>query len=384
MKSWVKKIADQFDLGIQSKPGQGSPDSSASHSSSPEQGTAPDLSNMSDDRATLLYFLDVLSKNLFEIEHHPVRKTRETLDNFAKSLLQPNYPDHEKLLFRIRQFFSTYRVEEYAYIQRTLEEFKSIVWDFADQLGEDLQAERAKDLELKNHLLELREAVEANSIEKLKSKSREFIDTYIQYQTQKDERRSKRMGTMTKTLGTMKKQLAQAQKDLNVDHLSQAYNRKSFDEQLRKYQQLYSLSKGKVTLLICDIDHFKKVNDVYGHDIGDHVIKECVRFLKESFSRDNDFVARLGGEEFAVILPDFDVETASKKVEACLTRIRREKLIHKDLEIQFTVSMGIAQLLEGESFDQWLKRADMALYQSKHSGRDRYTVAAPILLGKVA
>lgn len=374
MKSWVKKIADQFDLGIQSKPGQRREDD-------PGHQSGPDLS---DERATLLFFLDVLSKNLMDIEGHPVRKTRDVIDGYSKSLLQANPSDDEKLLFRIRQFFSSYRVDEYSYLQRTMEEFKSIIWDFADQLGEDLQNERAKEMELKTHLTELREAVEANSIEKLKSKSRAFIDTYVQYQSQKDERRSRRMGTMSKTLGTMKKQLAQAQKELKVDHLSQAYNRRSFDEQLRRYQQLYSLSKGKITLLICDIDHFKKVNDTYGHDIGDHVIKECVRFLKESFSRENDFVARLGGEEFAVILPDFDIESASKKIEDCLNRIRKEKLVHEKFEIKFTISMGVAQLLENESFDQWLKRADMALYQSKNSGRDRYTVAAPFVLPKAA
>jgi len=374
MKSWVKKIADQFDLGLASK-------SSSSHDEHSSSG-APAL-DLSDERATLLYILDILSKNLMDIDKHPSRKTREILDGYAKSLLQSR-DDDENLLFRIRQFYSSYRVDESTYLQRTLEEFKSIIWDFADQLGEDLQTEKAKEAELKSHLSDLREAVEANSIEKLKQKSRTFIDTYVQYQSQKDERRSKRLGTMTKTLGTMKKQLAQAQKDLKVDHLSQAYNRRSFDEQLRRYQQLYALSKGNITLLICDIDHFKKVNDTYGHDIGDHVIKECVRFLKETFARENDFVARLGGEEFAVILPDFDVESAVKKVEDCLNRIRRERLVHEKYEIKFTVSMGVAQLLENESFDQWLKRADLALYQSKNSGRDRYTVAPPMLMPKAA
>jgi diguanylate cyclase len=171
---------------------------------------------------------------------------------------------------------------------------------------------------------------------------------------------------------------------LKVDHMTQAYNRKSFEEQGHRYQQLYSLSKGNVSMLMFDIDHFKKVNDTYGHDIGDHVIKECVRFLKEAFQRDNDLVARLGGEEFAVILPDFDVQSAAKKVEDCLARIRRETIVHKDFSFKFTVSCGIAQLMENESFEQWFKRADMALYQSKNSGRDRYTVAAPMVLPKAA
>jgi diguanylate cyclase len=373
MKSWVKKIADQFDLGIKGR------DSSPT----PEGAPAVDL-DISDERATVLYLLDIYSKNLFDFENHPVRKTREVFDDYAKSLLKADYPDTDKLLFRIRQFFSAYRVDEYSYIQRSAEEFKSIIWDFADQLGEDIQVEKAKEIELRTQLEELREAVESNAMEKLKHKSREFIDTYVQYQTQKDERRNKRLGTMSKSLQTMKKQLAEAQTSLKVDHLTQAYNRKSFDEQGLRYHQLYGLSKGNICLLMFDIDHFKKVNDTYGHDIGDHVIKECVRFLKESFQRDNDLVARLGGEEFAVILPDFDLPAAAKKVEECLGRIRRETIIHKDISFKFTVSCGIAQLMENETFPHWLKRADMALYQSKNSGRDRYTVAAPIQLPSAA
>jgi diguanylate cyclase len=372
MKAWVKKIADQFDLGIQEQDRRATdvPDAST-----------PDLS---DDRATLLFLLDIYSKNLFDFDKHPVRKTREIFDEYAKALLQNDNTDKDKLLFRIRQFFSTYRVEEYSYIQRSAEEFKGIIWDFADQLGEDFQLEKAKETEIKSQLEELREAVESNAMEKLKTKSREFIDTYVQYQTQKDERRKKRLGSMTKSLQTMKKQLTEAQVSLKVDHMTQAYNRKSFEEQGQRYQQLYSLSKGSISMLMFDIDHFKKVNDTYGHDIGDHVIKECVRFLKESFKRDNDLVARLGGEEFAVILPDFDVQSAAKKVEHCLERIRKETIVHKDLSFKFTVSCGIAQLMENESFPDWIKRADMALYQSKNSGRNRYTVAAPVQLKPAA
>lgn len=371
MKSWVKKIADQFDIGMEEK--------------AKTKNDEVNSSVISDERASLLFILDTLSKNLLDLEHHPLRKTREQLDDFSKSLLQTQeHQDLDKLLFRIRQFFSAHRVEEYAFIQKTLEEFKTIIWDFADQLGEDLTQEKVDEAKLKSQLDDLREAVEANAIDRLKVKSRTFIDTYIQYQAKKNERRSKRLGTMTKSLGTMKKQLSQAQKDLKVDHLSQAYNRRSFDEQLRKYKQLYSLSKGNVSLVICDIDHFKKINDSYGHDIGDHVIKECVRFLKESFSREQDFVARIGGEEFAVILPDFDSEAARLKVEQTLQRVAKETLVHGKLEIQFTLSAGLAQLDHEESFDQWMKRADQALYQSKNTGRNRCTVASKTHLTRAA
>lgn len=357
MKQWMKKLLDQFGL---------------------EWGEhAPDAKNVdiTEERATLLYILDIYNKHLLEIENHPIRKVRETLDDFAKALLTAN-SNSEMVLFRLRQFFSSYRIDEYSYLQKTFDDFKKIIWEFADQLSEDLQVEKVHDEKINQSLDQLREAVESDSIQVLKSKSRQFIDFYIKHQSQKDTRKTKRLASVRRNLNTVKKKLVEANQNMRVDHLTGAYNRKSFDEQLETIRRLYNLSKSNVSLLVVDIDHFKKINDCYGHDIGDYVIKECVSLLKRVFSRDVDFVARIGGEEFAIILPDYEIMSASKKAEEALDRIRREAIVTGSLEIRFTVSIGIAQLMDGETVEQWLKRADAALYHSKNSGRDRYTVAS--------
>ncbi|MCX7977794.1 MAG: GGDEF domain-containing protein, partial [Bdellovibrionaceae bacterium] len=131
-----------------------------------------------------------------------------------------------------------------------------------------------------------------------------------------------------------------------------------------------------VCLIALDIDHFKKINDCYGHDIGDFVLVECVKILKEIFNRESDLVARVGGEEFAILLPEHRLDQAVRRGEELLSRIRREALVTGNLEIRFTLSLGVAQLLPDEDVSQWTKRADEALYQSKNSGRDRLTVAS--------
>lgn len=366
MKQWVKKLVDQLDWNEH------------------EKGPSAPHEDMTEDRATLMYILDAYSKHLFEVDKQPVRRVRETFDNIVKGLVSHD-GNSEKILFQLRQFFSSYRIDEYSYIQNTFDDFKRIIWDFAEQLSDDIQYEQAKDAEAAKSLEQLREAVDANSIDALRSKSREFIDFYIKYQTQKDDRRTKRMSTMKKSLTSVKKQLMEANHNMRVDHLTQAFNRKSFDEQMKKHMQMSVISQYPVTLLTLDIDHFKKVNDNYGHDIGDFVLKECVKMLQEVFHREDDFVARVGGEEFAVILPGFNTESAIVKAEEALNKIRKETFVHGELKINFTVSMGIAQWSQSETQDQWIKRADTALYTSKQTGRNKYTLApAPGQIKQVA
>lgn len=372
MKQWVAKLIQQLDI---------------SFSTTENSGAADSLTHMSEEKATLLYIIDIYNKHLFEVEKHSVRKVREKLDRMAKALVDPNASPKqlENTLFEIRQFFSSYRIDEYSYIQNTFDDFKRIVWDFADQLSEDIQFETKKESGLANNLKDLKEAVEANSIESLRHKSREFINSYMEYQNQKNDMRNRRMDTVKKNLNTIKKQLLEANANLGVDHLTGAQNRKSFDDYIKKLAQINSLSQGQFSLIMLDIDHFKKINDSYGHDIGDFVLKECVQLLHQVFHKEDMMIARIGGEEFVVVLPNHSVEHAVIRAEEAMKRIRGEVFIQGDLEIRFTVSMGIAQLIEKENTMDWLKRADTALYQSKNSGRNKFTVAsATIKPAKVA
>lgn len=357
LRQWVKKLVNQFDIDW-------------GHDEKVKNSTL----DMSDERATLLYIIDTYAKNLFEIDKQPIRKVRETLDEYSKALVKPGTTDFEKLLFRIRQFFTGYRIDEYSYIQKTFEDFKNIIWDFADQLSEDAKYEQIHDEEVKKNLGHLREAVESNSIEDLRVKSREFIDMYIEYQYKRDKSRQETIQKVEKNLTSVRKKLVEVNQNMRVDHLTQAFNRLSFDEQIKKHYHLFELSKTPVSILSLDIDFFKKINDSYGHDIGDYVLVECVKLLKEVCNKDGQFVARVGGEEFIIILPDYKLEHAVKKADEILDKVRKEVFVHGNLEIKFTVSIGVAEATEGESLTKWIKRADEALYHSKQYGRNRHSV----------
>ena len=129
-----------------------------------------------------------------------------------------------------------------------------------------------------------------------------------------------------------------------------------------------------------DIDHFKSINDAYGHDAGDMVLREVARSLKET-SRKEDIAARIGGEEFVMILPDSPAEAAL----GCAERLRKavEGLVFRGIDRTITASFGISLFLPTDGEDSFLKRADNALYEAKESGRNRAVLGrAPISRGK--
>lgn len=339
----------------------------------PSNGTT--AHKLTEDRATLLFIIDTYNKHLFDVDKQPVRKTRETLDSFAKELIDPTRDDSERILFRFRQFFSSYRINEYSYIEQTFDDFRNIIWDFVDQLREELESEKIDDRDLNKNMHELQEAVESNSIEALKSQARVFVDFYKEQQNRRDDRRDRRINSIRENLVVVKKKLTEANQNMLIDHLTGAHNRKSFDDQLKEQWQSYRLTEVPVSLISLDIDHFKKFNDTYGHAIGDFVLIECVKLLKECFGREKDFVARTGGEEFAIILPQYKAQDALYKAEMARKRIEKETFVQDGQKLNFTISMGIAQLLADENIEDWMKRADEALYSSKNSGRNKATVS---------
>lgn len=350
MKKWMQKLVSQFD-----------PEASTPH--------------MSEDRATILYMIDTINRHLIEIDSSPVRKVREILDDFTKELLNCPPEKTERTLFRFRQYFASYRIEEYSYIQKTFDDFRGIIWDFVDQLAQDFSDERKEDQTMKESMEELKEAVEANSIDSLKSQARLFIDNYIEIQSKKEKRRTQRVDHIKKNLDAVKQKLHEANESINFDHLTKAHNRRSFDETIKKQRNLFEISKKPVSLLMLDIDHFKKINDNYGHDIGDFVLQECVKALKEVFHKSLDFVARIGGEEFAILLPETSIGPAKTRAEEALKKIRESAFVQNNHTVRFTISMGLAQLQANETVEQWMKRADAALYESKNNGRNKLTVS---------
>jgi len=163
----------------------------------------------------------------------------------------------------------------------------------------------------------------------------------------------------------------------NTDPLTGLYNRRFMESSMERIMGLLSRTEGQLSVLMLDIDFFKRYNDTYGHDAGDKCLHTIAQALSHTVSRVNDIVVRYGGEEFAIILPNTDSGGAHIFAEKILGNVRDLNIPHagNDAAAYVTVSIGVttATVNYKQDLNMYLKRADEALYESKENGRDRYT-----------
>ena len=161
------------------------------------------------------------------------------------------------------------------------------------------------------------------------------------------------------------------------DALTGIYNRRFMEENLKRIVTCLAASGGTLSLLMIDVDFFKKYNDTYGHDAGDGCLKAVAETLAHSVPRSDDFVARYGGEEFTVALPNTNEHGARVLAHRLLENIRKRNIPHEksDVADHVTISIGITtgNVARAREITDYIKRADEALYLSKQQGRNRYT-----------
>lgn len=159
-----------------------------------------------------------------------------------------------------------------------------------------------------------------------------------------------------------------------IDHLTGLYNRGYWESCLIQEFKRFDRYQLPSTLVMLDIDHFKNVNDTYGHTVGDDVIRQVSRALRAQL-RDLDIAGRYGGEEFAVILTGTNAAGGEVFAERLRSAVEQMVVYSSGQQIKFTISLGVSQINESISNHRtWIEHSDQALYHSKENGRNRYTV----------
>jgi diguanylate cyclase len=181
-------------------------------------------------------------------------------------------------------------------------------------------------------------------------------------------------------LDKIRDSLKAAEQRSNTDALTGLANRRSLEEFFRS-AQIASMETGNpLSILMIDIDHFKKFNDNYGHQVGDQVLRLVAKLLQESV-RDVDLAARYGGEELIAVLPGADLDRCAEVAERIRRRIAEGRLTRRSTGKEIasvTVSIGVAQFRLAEAAEATIERCDRALYQAKRAGRNRIVMEGEI------
>jgi two-component system cell cycle response regulator len=161
------------------------------------------------------------------------------------------------------------------------------------------------------------------------------------------------------------------------DHLTGLLSRSFLETRVPRLLEEADRRSQEVTALLLDLDHFKRVNDVFGHLVGDAVVQRVGRVLRSAL-RDSDFAIRYGGEELLVLMPGTGLDEAASCAERIRVAVAELSLIDLAEDLGVTVSSGLALRIPGEEVSTWLERADRALYEAKAAGRDCVRVARTV------
>lgn len=357
------------------------------------------------------------SESQFEIEDKQTEEERlsaeivQILVGMLNKLSLPDadMPKAQKLIGQLRQGVQDFELvpalETVAQLIETAlgfeqQDFESFLKDVTERLaelqewlsrsnaieGEFRQATAEFDEKMRDHFAQLRKTLSQNDVEYPVLKTAvsqqldavfSTLDLFRQQQKSREQSFEENITQLTERLQKMEAELQAAQVQVQqhrqkamTDTLTQLPNREAYNTRLNQEFERFKRYGNSLSVVVCDVDFFKRINDGYGHQAGDRVLQIIAKQVKKGV-RETDLVARYGGEEFVVLLPESKKEAAllaaekiRKLVEACPFHFRGER-------VQITISCGISEFKSGDDPVQVFERADKALYRAKEEGRNR-------------
>ena len=273
---------------------------------------------------------------------------------------------------KLQSAFEQARSQETLHLNQYILGLRSLLWSSLNQVMDQLSVMNKESDQLDSIKDKMIRALDSDDILQLKLAVKDWVVLQNQMSQERKRLSSETQANFQRQLSRLQNELYITQTELKLDGLTQVYNRKAFDGEITKTLQIAQLSGRTSCLLIFDIDHFKNVNDTYGHPIGDKVLQQFAKMIVQNFPSRTDFVARYGGEEFVVLMSDSDLKEASEKAARFVAVLRKTTMTFGTVFLRITVSIGVAGSRPYEKTDDWIKRADVLLYQAKEEGRDCY------------
>lgn len=351
----------------------------------PDDGGLADAGNLEQALPTLAAVLDLLGEHAFDLDTEAAPAIRDRFAGWARHV-GDGAPAPEGGFAAggarrrdwpaVRSFVAAHRRQEKAFVTRTGKELRDALWMFVQRLSRSFSLDKGVDTRVRVQLKRLKSALDQPSVDRLKQDVADAVDGIRVAIEERTARHREELQATLAELAALREELGRARREANIDPLTQLWNRGCFDERLAEIAAVQALTGRPATLLMIDLDHFKQLNDRHGHPAGDHLLRQVADTLVRALPRKADFIARYGGEEFAVILEGEGAPAARMLAERVLAHVRNLKALWQGQDLKVTVSIGLAEIEEGETAADWLGRADAALYQAKAAGRDRLVESA--------
>ena len=276
-------------------------------------------------------------------------------------------PPHRRKIDREEE---SQAAEDAARREAELQEAANRIRDILDQLDEVMSASSARSDSTESTLAgaqeRLRKADTSASLEAI----REMLLSEIDHVLDNNRELANELRASRKIMRDQHDRLDSFRIAARIDPLTGVGNRAVFDEALKRFAGVADAARQPTSLIMIDIDHFKKLNDQYGHQVGDRVLSGVARLLKTRM-RGRDVVSRYGGEEFGIFMPETVLAEAARVAEDLRAKVECTRFAIDDMKLSVTISLGVSQTLPGMSATAFLKQADDQLYRAKQEGRNR-------------
>ncbi len=329
---------------------------------------------------TVVAMLRAFGEHSFDTPNVPGEETRDECDGWARKIalgeklgVEGGPPRRD--FGGARRYFAAHRAHEREYVTSSVSNLREAVHAFARCLTRTVGEDRAADARVGAQLGNLVAAFGANDSDIIRREAEAVVQVVTDVMDQRKKLQQEQMQLLSEKITKLKTELHEARESAALDPLTQLHNRSSLDSQLERVADLSFLMSATPCLLMIDVDHFKSVNDRFGHPIGDEVIRRVADTLVRNFLRREDFVARYGGEEFVVVVPDSSAHAVRQRAERVRQSIGEIGFSKGTEHFSVTASIGVAVLGPGDTGKSWLERADAALYEAKSSGRNRVVFA---------
>lgn len=271
--------------------------------------------------------------------------------------------------------FTEHRRDEGRYVASAVTELRDALWTCVETVHNAVKVDKHADDTAEEQMERARTAISRLQTGAIKQEVLGAVTAIESALRARREQHEEQYVSLATKLDRLGRQLEEAKRESTTDPLTGLGNRKLFDGMGQRAVHLHALGRAPVMLVMIDVDKLKMVNDMYGHQAGDSAITGVAKALTKVFLRQSDVVCRFGGDEFAAILHNTDSRVAQTLANRLQDMVSTMPSPHAAMEFQVGVSVGMAQLGAGEDLEDWIARADKAMYKAKQNGRGRVVIA---------